>query len=457
MSEQQRERVECAANARARQVIAERTNKPSEASVDRQSLENTLFGRVAWRLIPFLILCYGCAYLDRVNVGFAKLEMLADLGFSETTYGVAAGSFFIGYLIFGVPSNLMLHRFGARRWIAGMMVVWGVLSGAMTFVHTPAQFFALRFLIGVAEAGFYPGIILYLTYWFPSARRATMWSLFQTAIPLSGVFGGPISGWILVKLRGWYSYNGWQWLFLLEAIPAVVAGLVASRYLDNGISHARWLTPTEKEFLLHTIGSDTPRGRSTPVRAVFKDWRVWKLSILVFGLIMGLAGLSFWMPTLLHDAGARSNETIGWLSAIPNVVATIGMVAFAYNSHGRRASPIRVAVSAALGGAGLAATAIFSDSLVLTIISLSLASVGILSACPMQWSLVTAFLGGSEAAAAIGFINSVGCLAGFVSPAFVGWIAESTGSATPAMYTLAACVASSAAISLTMSQRTAVA
>jgi MFS family permease len=414
-----------------------------------KALEEALYKRLAWRLIPFLILCYACAYLDRVNVGFAKLQMLGDLGFSETTYGVGAGAFFVGYLVFGVPSNLLLHRIGAKIWIGGMMVLWGVLSGLTALVRTPVEFFLLRFLIGIAEAGFYPGIILYLTYWFPSRRRATMWSLFQTAIPLSGVFGGPISGWILSRWQGSQGNRGWQWLFLLEATPAVVTGLVAWVYLDNGISQAAWLGGPEKMLLLRNVSHDAPLQKTKSPGNLFSDWRVWKLCTLVFGLIMGLAGLSFWMPTLLYEAGERSNEKIGWLSAIPNAVAAVGMVVFAHNSDRLNERAGHVAVAAAMGAVGLAGTAAFSDNIAITTVFLSVASVGILSACPMQWSLVTGFVNESEAAAAIGFINSVGCLAGFVSPMVVGSIAESTQTTGPAMYVLAACVAVSCAISLT--------
>jgi MFS family permease len=256
--------------------------------------EASIYRKVTWRLLPFLMLCYVVAYLDRVNVGFAKLQMLNDLQFSETVYGLGAGIFFLGYFLFEVPSNLILHRVGARVWIARIMITWGLLSAAFMFVSTPAQFYALRFLLGIAEAGFFPGIILYLTYWYPAARRARIVTTFMAAIPLSGVFGGPLSGWIMESFAGTHGLAGWQWMFVIEAIPAVLLGVAVLLYLDNGIRSAKWLDEGEKRILEARIEHDAGHTVAhQSVRKVFADGRVWLMALIYFCCVMGQYGLTF--------------------------------------------------------------------------------------------------------------------------------------------------------------------
>jgi D-galactonate transporter len=400
------------------------------------SAEDALSRKVTWRLIPFLMLCYIVAYLDRVNVGFAKLQMTADLGFSDTVYGLGAGVFFMGYLAFGVPSNLILHRVGARRWIAAIMITWGLISGLTAFVKSPFEFSVLRFFLGVAEAGFYPGVILYLTYWFPDQRRARVLSLFQSAIPLSGIFGGPLSGWILDRLGNSHSIHGWQWLILIEALPALLTGIAALAFLENTVADADWLTPTERQLLLAEKAKDR---ESTDVssRSPFTDFRVWILGLLVFGLAMGLYGISFWMPTLLKEQGTLSSTQVGWASAVPNLFAIVGMFLIARSSDFRDERRWHVVFAALLGATGLVLSVIFSHHLFLSLASLSLAAVGVMSALPLQWFFATSFLSGSSMAAAIGLINSVGNLAGFVSPLLIGWLRDRTHSMDQGMYVLA--------------------
>lgn len=256
-----------------------------------------VYAKVTWRLIPFLFLCYVAAYLDRVNVGFAKLQMLGDLQFSETVYGLGAGIFFIGYFLFEVPSNIILHKVGARVWIARVMLTWAIISGAMMFVTTPLMFYTLRFLLGVAEAGLFPGVILYLTYWYPAERRGKVIALFMTGIPVAGVVGGPLSGWIMQAMGGLYGLAGWQWLFLIEAIPSVVMGVAVLFYLDNGIEGARWLSAGEKALLARNVAEDQKGVQSHRLRDGFTNPRVWLLSGIYFCFIMGLYGIGFWLPT----------------------------------------------------------------------------------------------------------------------------------------------------------------
>lgn len=406
------------------------------------------------RLIPFLMLCYVIAYLDRINVGLAKLQMSSDLGFTEKVFGFGAGIFFLGYILFPVPSNLLMYRIGARRWIGSLMIMWGVISGSMALVATPTQFFALRFLLGLAESGFYPGIILYLTQWFPNQRRAHTLSLFQASIALAGIIGGPLSGWILDHWQGDEHLRAWQWLFLLEALPAVLAGVAALCYLDNKIADARWLSSEQKALLARNLAhDDTARPSGAPIRPVLSDLRVWGLGAVVFGLATGIYAISFWMPTLLRESGLHSNTEIGWLSAIPNVVAGVGMVLVARSSDARRERRWHVAGAAFVGAAGLLGSVLLPHHPALVLSCLTLAALGVMSALPVQWSFLTAFLGGSGAAAAIGLINSVGNLGGMFSPVVIGWLKDQTHTLNAGIYTIATCVAVSAIIALSYPAR----
>ena len=413
---------------------------PGITAATGNSFEDATYAKVTWRLIPFLFLCYVVAYLDRVNIGFAKLEMLADLKFSETVYGLGAGVFFIGYFLFEVPSNIILHRVGARVWIARIMITWGLLSAAMMFVSTPTMFYVIRFLLGVAEAGFFPGIILYLTYWYPAHRRGRIAALFMTAIPVSGVFGGPLSGWILHGLPGAAGLAGWQWLFILEGLPSILVGVVVFFYLQDGIRHAKWLSEAEKKLLEAHIVTDTKHKADMPLRQVFSNPRVWLLALIYFCFVMGLYGISFWLPTLIKATGVKDPLDIGFLTAIPNAAAVVAMIYVSRRSDQHRERRWHVAVPGILGCVGLILSVIYSDNTVLAIGALTLATVGIISALPVFWSLPTAFLGGTAAAAGIAFINSLGNLSGFVSPYMVGWIKDATHSTNMAMYALAASV-----------------
>jgi len=402
-------------------------------------LESTAYRKVTWRLLPFLMMCYVVAYLDRVNIGFARLQMLDDLGFSETVYGLGAGMFFIGYFLFEVPSNLILHRVGARLWVGRIMITWGLVSALFMFTTTPAMFYALRFLLGVAEAGFFPGIILYLTYWYPAEWRVRMIALFMTAVPIAGVIGSPLSGWIMESFAGVAGWAGWQWLFLLEAMPAIVMGVAVMIYLDNGIQSASWLTEEEKALLERRLEADREAVVVHPsLAAVFADRRLWLLCAIYFCYVMGHYGLTFWLPVLIQTAGVEGTIQIGLVTAVPYIVSVVAMLLIGRSADTRRERRWHTALPMIVGAVGLTLSAVAGAHTTAAVACLALAAAGVFSAGPVFWGLPTAFLGGAAAAAGIAAINSVGNLAGFVSPYAVGWLKDLTSSTEAGMYAVSA-------------------
>ena len=410
---------------------------PAGVSLPAEQAEN-LYKKVFWRFVPFIMLCYVVAYLDRVNVGFAKLQMSQDLGFSETIFGLGAGIFFLGYFLFELPSNLIMNRVGAKLWIARIMITWGVLSACFAWVQTPTQFYVLRFLLGVAEAGFYPGIILYLTYWFPSHRRAKVVATFMAAIPISGIFGNPLSGWIMQAFHGASGWHGWQWMFMIEAVPAVLVGVAVFFVMDNSIRKAKWLTEAEKDFLEAEIRADQKDKHSPKTTAaVFKDIRIWHMCLIYFCIVMGQYGLTFWLPTLVKASGVVGDFKIGLISAIPFLCAVFAMILIGRRSDRLRERRWHLIVPALLGAVGFVVSALAADNTVIAIAFLSLAAMGVLTCSPLFWSLPTAFLSGTGAAAGIAVINSVGNLAGFVSPFLVGWLKDTTHNNQTGMFMLA--------------------
>ncbi|BDB29637.1 MFS transporter [Cupriavidus sp. TA19] len=409
------------------------------ASTIADETERRAYAKVFWRLVPFLMLCYVIAYLDRVNVGFAKLQMGQDLGFSDTVFGLGAGVFFLGYFLFELPSNLLMHKIGARIWIARIMITWGLLSAAFVFVKTPATFYMMRFLLGLAEAGFYPGVILYLTYWYPAHRRAKIVAVFMSAIPVAGIFGNPLSGWIMDAFQNTHGLAGWQWMFLIEAVPALLAGIAVIFFLDNGISQAKWLNDTEKQLLAREVAADAQHGKKGPhsVSEVFKDGRIWAMCLIYFAFVMGQYGLTFWMPTLVKATGINGNLNIGLLSAIPFICAVVAMNLCGRSADARRERRWHLIVPAAIGAIGFTVAASYTQNVVVSIAFLSLAAAGVLTCAPLFWSLPTAFLSGTAAAAGIAVINSVGNLAGFASPYLIGYLKDLTHSTQSGMYVLA--------------------
>ena len=416
-----------------------------------RQFEDATYAKVTRRLVPFLMLCYVVAYLDRVNVGYAKLEMLSDLRFSETVFGLGAGIFFIGYFLFEVPSNIMMHKMGARIWIARIMVSWGIVSACTLLVKTPGTFYGVRFLLGLAEAGFFPGIILYLTYWYPTHRRARMVATFMVAIPLSGILGGPISGFIMQFFAGVHGWPGWKWLFLLEAVPALLVGIVTLLYLDSGIRHAKWLTEDEKQLLERNIAEERKSKIEHPsVLAVFFDGRVWLMSWIYFSCAMGQYALTFWLPTFVKTAGIKSVLNIGLITAIPYLATAITMVLLGASADRHRERRWHLAIPMAAGAAALVLSVHAGSHTVLAILFLSIAAAGVITSAPLFWSLPTAFLSGAAAAAGIAVINSVGNLAGFASPFMVGWLKDLTHTDRAGMYFLAVVTVAGAATVLTV-------
>ncbi len=411
-------------------------------------IEKRAYSKVFWRVMPFLMLCYVVAYLDRVNVGFAKLQMGQDLAFSETVFGLGAGLFFIGYFLFEVPSNLLMHRIGARIWIARIMITWGIISALFLFVKTPTQFYTMRFLLGLAEAGFYPGVILYLTYWFPANRRGKMIALFMSGIPIAGMFGNPLSGWIMDAFNGVHDMRGWQWMFLIEALPAFVIGVVTIFVLRDGIDKAPWLDADEKRVLKRNIEEDqrnalnaaTAAGKSHghSLGAVFSDRRVWWMCLIYFCFVTGQYALTFWMPTLVKASGVTGNLNIGLLSAIPFICAVVVMNILGHSADARRERRWHLIVPALMGALGFAIAASFTNNTTVAIAALSLAAAGVLTCAPLFWSLPTSFLSGIAAASGIAVVNAVGNLAGFVSPYMVGALKDMTHSTQLPMYVLSA-------------------
>ena len=401
---------------------------------------DALYRKVFWRFIPLLMLGFMTAYLDRVNIGFAKLQMQQDLHFSDTIYGLGAGIFFIGYFLFEVPSNVILHRVGARRWLARIMVTWGVLSALTMFVTTPMQFYVLRFLLGLSEAGFLPGVLLYLTYWFPSARRGRIIALCMMAVPLSAVFGNPLTGWIMRTFDGLHGWAGWQWVFLLEAMPAVILGVLVLKRLDDRVARATWLSEDERSTIAREVSRDAVLHEPLSMWELMARGRVWSLTLIYFCLSMGLYGVSFWMPTIIRNSGVTDTLHIGLLTAIPPLFAVLGMITNSTRSDRCGERRWHAAIPAFCAAIGFVVCALWSGNTLVALCALTVANVGIMSAVPVFWTLPTVFLGGAAAAVGIALINSFGNLSGFVSTYLVGALKDLTGSTDSGIYVIAACL-----------------
>lgn len=393
-------------------------------------LEQRVLRKITWRIVPFIMLLYFIAFLDRVNIGFAALTMNDDLGFSPTVFGLGAGIFFLGYFLFEVPSNLILHKVGARIWIARVMITWGLVSGAMAFVQGTTSFYTLRFLLGVAEAGFFPGIILYLSYWFPAQRRAQVTAIFMAAAPISTALGSPISA-ALLEMHGLMGFKGWQWMFVLEAVPAVVFGVVVLFWLTDKPEKAKWLDDEERNWLMATLAAEQSRKQATAQHSVLKgllDPRVLALALVYFGTSAGLYTLGIWSPQIIKTLGI-SSMAVGLLNAVPAVIAVMAMVVWARHSDRTNERPWHVIGACLLAACGLlyAGTA---TTVVTVILALTIVNCGISASKPPLWSMPTLFLSGPAAAAGIATINSIGNLGGFVGPFMIGLIKEHSGSYT---------------------------
>jgi ACS family tartrate transporter-like MFS transporter len=416
------------------------------------SLAGRTLSRIRWRLLPFLGVLYVVSYLDRVNVSFAKLTMNASIGIDDAMYAFGAGIFFIGYFFFEVPSNLILERVGARRWIARIMITWGLISAGTAMVTGPASFITMRFLLGVAEAGFFPGILLYLTYWFPASERARVVGLFMVALPISGLIGSPLSA----ALMGIHALGleGWQWMLIIEGLPAVVLGIACLVYLPDRPADARWLAPDEREWLTATLSAErtaVAKEGHTTLRAALGQPRVWALALAYFGIVLALYGSNFWLPSLISAHGVELQYT-GWIAALPFLCGAPFMVWWGRRSDRTQERVRHLAVVAVLGFAGFAAASVF-DALPAQILCLCLALMGVYGSFPVFWTLPTAFLTGTAAAAGIALINSLGNLAGYFGPQVVAWLTQGSGDYGRALFALGLSMLTPAVVVLALRSR----
>lgn len=414
-------------------------------------LETRVLRKITWRIVPFIMVLYLIAFIDRVNIGFAALTMNKDLGFSSTVFGIGAGIFFLGYFLFEVPSNLILNKVGARIWIARVMITWGIVSGCMALVQGSTSFYILRFLLGVAEAGFFPGIILYLSYWFPARRRAAVTAMFMAAAPLATAIGSPISG-ALLEMHGIWGMTGWQWMFIIEAIPAVILGVVVLFYLTDRPEKAKWLSDEERAWLVKTMEQEQagkPKA-SHSIWAGLADIRVLALALIYFGTSAGLYTLGIWAPQIIKSFGLTSLQ-VGLLNSIPAVLAVIGMILWARNSDRTGERTWHVVGACLLAAIGLA-FATGATSVLAVLFALTLVNIGISASKPPLWSMPTLFLSGPAAAAGIATINSIGNLGGFVGPSMIGWIHDLTGSFAGGLYFVSALLIVSAIVTLILAR-----
>lgn len=392
--------------------------------------------KVTLRLMPLLLVCYVFANLDRINIGFAKMQMSIDLGFSDTMYGLGAGLFFVAYALFGLPSNMALDKFGAKRWICTIMILWGLLSAGMFMVKTEEQFYAVRFLLGAAEAGFFPGIMLYITRWFPRRRRATMTAWFALAVPIAGILGGPVSGMIIDGMNNIGGLRGWQWMFILEGIPVVLLALLVLKYLPDTIAGATFLTEDEKKILSDELNSEekSKTETATSFMGIFFNKYVWILVIVYFAVRLSVNTLSYWMPTFIHGAGISSNTAVGFLSAAPYIFGLLFMLFIGYSSDRTGERRMHLFICMLMSAVGLALAGVMSSSIIAVIIGLSIACMGANAALPLYWQFPPAFLSAATLSAGLAIISSFGSVASFAAPYMIGWMRDNIADPGMALY-----------------------
>lgn len=400
------------------------------------------------RLIPLLLICYIFAHLDRVNIGFAKATMSADLGLTHTMYGTGAGLFFIAYMLFGVPSNIMLEKIGPRRWIAAIMIVWGALSAATMFITNHYQFYILRFLLGVAEAGFFPGILIYINRWFPTRKRGKITAMFTLAVPLASVLGAPISGWIIDFFHGSSGMHGWQWMFVLEGLPVMLLGLVILFYLPDHYDQVKWLTTEEKQQLHQEHSSEESFKANMPLLAFIKDIKLWLLFSIYFAVMLGINANNFWMPTLIKDTGIETETTVGFLTAFCWGMSCFFMVLTGISADRHNERRWHLIVPLLMAALGFVGTGLLTSSTLLVVTFLSISIMGAATSLPMFWQIPPMFLTNKDAIAGIALVSSLGNLAGFLAPYLIGAIKDLTGQASIALYVLATLIACGAALVL---------
>ena len=406
------------------------------------------YRKVTWRLIPFLFICYIVAFLDRINIGYAQLQMKQSLAFSDAVYGLGAGIFFIGYFLFEVPSNLMLARVGARRTLLRIMFCWGLVAAGMMFVSTPTMFYVLRFLLGVFEAGFFPGVLLYLTYWYPNARRGRIIALFMSATAIAGIVAGPLSGGIMKYMDGMNGWAGWQWLFLVQGLPATLLGIVAFFFLQDKPEDARWLKPAEKAIVRAQLDADQGAAGAShgSFLRLLRDPKVYVLSLIYFLLLGAAYAIIFWVPTVIRSWGVTDVLQIGLYAAIPNLIGAIAMVLVARHSDAKMERRWHLIGCVLLASVGMLLTVMVKGNLALSLACLSLAVIGVASATPIFFTIPTAYLSPASAAAGLALISSLGNLGAAVSPSLTGLISARTGNPLDSMFLVIALYAAVAAI-----------
>lgn len=414
-------------------------------------IEKRTLRKITWRIVPFIMILYLIAYIDRVNIGFAAITMKEDLGFTASILGFGAGIFFLGYFLFEVPSNIILHKVGARIWIARVMVTWGIIAGGMAFVESSTSFYVMRFLLGVAEAGFFPGIILYLSYWFPARNRAGVIALFMAAAPIAKAIGSPISA-ALLEMHGIMGLAGWQWMFLIEAIPAVILGVVVFFYMTDRPEKAAWLKPDEREWLVKTMQAEDANKGDQQHHSILRGLanpRVLALALIYFGTSAGLYTLGIWAPQIIKELGV-SSMTVGLLNAIPPIISVVAMILWSRHSDKTNERTWHVALACLTAAVGLAIAA-STGSMFGLIAALTIVNVGISCSKPPLWSMPTMFLSGAAAATGIATINSIGNLGGFAGPAMIGWVKDQTGSFAGGLYFVAGLLILSTVLTLVLS------
>jgi D-galactonate transporter len=407
--------------------------------------ERALYWRVTLRIVPLLFVCYVVAFLDRINVGFAKLQMQDALGFSDSVYGLGAGIFFLSYCLLEVPSAMLLRRMGAKKTIARIMICWGIVGACSAFVTNVTQFYIVRLLLGVFEAGFFPGVIFYLSSWFPERRRGVIIACFMVGFPVAGLVGGPVSGWAMTSLANVAHLAGWQWLYIVEALPAVVLGLVTLMLLDDNIDKAKWLTEAEKGVLRQGFDVEMERKRRAgqhghaKLAEALADPKVYMLAFIDFAFVCGTYSVTFWLPTVMKDSGITNLSLLGWLSVIPYGMGAIGMVTISRSSDRMLERRWHAAISGFIGAAALLMVSHPTNSPALTVALLTVACVGIFATNVLIWSLAADYLNGSPAAAtSIAFVNCIGLLSGFCSPFVIGWLKTATGTLVSGLYVMTA-------------------
>ncbi|HHQ6555654.1 TPA: MFS transporter [Serratia fonticola] len=424
----------------------------NNAAIDQAILASPdkakLYSKIAWRIMPILLISYIVGYLDRVGISFSKFQMMPDIlqgnvSMAEAVYGLGAGVFFIGYIIAGVPSNILLSKYGARKVIALLMLVWGMISMLSIFITNPTQFYLARFLLGLAEAGFYPGVILYLTLWFPSSQRAKMTALFVCGIPVSNIIGGPLCGWIIENMNGMFELSGWQWLFFISGPRAVLIAVVIFFFLDNTYQSAKWLSPQEKEMITQDmaqgaskkVGADGTAQEWT-MKTMLKSSAFTKMWLICFCTVMGQGGLAFWVPTMIRDTGVSSVMDIGLLTMLPYMLAVVAMLMAARSSDKHRERRWHIIVPFCIAAVSLIFIGLFPDNKVIVMVALCIAVASSLVPSPLFWSLPNAIFTGTCAAAGIALINSIANIGGFISPYIIGYFKNTTESNLVAMCVL---------------------